>query len=501
MIEVMAIVCIVAIMAAYAVNTYRDYSTRARLSEAAQLAHTVRQSIETHVSTKRTLPPNEVRSFLGQNMDVVEKMETVSTGPNSVRINIYIKPEVFPDEPEQQVFSLLGNIVGGEMSWDECGSDGCLTDASSLPPPVAVSPSRTSTGGGIQVATAPATGSPPFSPPAGPITPPFTPISPPASPPPSAPVTPPSGPIAPTPWPAPPPPIGSGPVSPPTVPPAPPASPPAPPSPTPGSGGSADGWIGGEIMIIKDSSIDSLPVEVHAARTDRSVVPDTMASGIHSRGYVGSVANGPISTIAIGPDSATTIFVYPKDDFTPTPGIIPCYKLTPGNTVVKGKTIQVPDPRLPTRRIVDCQVTAGAETPSKGGKPYVSPGNIAPDPSEPKKPAPGTRGPGWAGDFNICRETSGYIIEYTWETDSRLFGNIENKLFSYTICSGGPPNGYNIYSVNIRPQSGGHPNFTVHPALDFKPGERACYIVNASLKVVVADYVPRPSVAPCIPRK
>ncbi len=501
LIELVAIVAIVAIMAAYAINVYKDYSTRARLNEAAQVAHSVRQSIETHVASKRTIPPNEVRSFLGQNMDVVEKVETVRTGSNSIRINVYIKSEIFPDESEQQVFSLLGNIVGGEISWDECGSEGCLTDVSSLPPSVAAPSTTPSTGGSIQIAAAPPVGSPPAPPITSPVpsvTPPAPPVTPPAPPitPPMPPITPPVPPITP---PAPP----ITPPAPPITPPAPPITPPAPPITPPSStGGNAAGWIAGDIMIIKDSSIDYLSVDVHVARTDRSVVPDTMGPGVHSRSYVGSIANGPIGTIAIGPDRDTTIFVYPKDDFTPTSGIVPCYKLTPGNTVIKGKTIMMQDPASPTNTITDCQVTAGAATPSRGGQPYVSPAPTAADPSEPKQLSSGTKGPAWAGSLYVCREASGYKIEYTQETDSTLFGYTMNKtLFAYTSCNGGSPNGYNTFSVTIRPQTGGYPTKKVYPALDFTPGDNACYIVTQNLQVVVGDYAPRPGMSPCVRRQ
>ncbi len=333
------IVSIVAIMAGYAINTYRDYSTRARLSEAAQLAHTVRQSIEAHVATKRTLPPNEVRSFVGQNMDVVEKMETVSTGPNSVRINIYIKPEVFPDEPEQQVFSLLGNIVGGEMSWDECGGDGCLTDASSLPPPVATPPSTRSGGGGIQIATAPPTSPPSFRPPAGPITPPSGPIAPPGPiisppsvfPPTVPPVTPPTAPPV-TPPIAPPvtPPIAP-PVTPPT---APPVTPPIAPPVTPPTAPPPAGWRG-DYLVCKEA-YGTYGVDAYY-RTDSRLFGNYSNTLVYP--YVicagGRPNYGMLSlTLTLTDGSMSAITLYPERDFSP--GETACYIVTLEKTVVLG---------------------------------------------------------------------------------------------------------------------------------------------------------------------
>ncbi|WP_345198447.1 hypothetical protein [Kistimonas scapharcae] len=339
LIEIMVIVCIVAIMAGYAINTYRDYSTRARLTEAAQLAHTVRQSIETHVATKRTLPPSEMRSFAGQNMDVVEKMETVRTGPNSVRINIYIKPEVFPDEPEQQVFSLLGNIVGGEMSWDECGGNGCLTDISSLPTPVAAPPSTPSNGGGIQVATAPPKIPPPFRPPTGPIAPPgpssppsvLPPTVPPVTPPTAPPVTPPTAPPV-TPPTAPP-------VTPPTAPPvtpptAPPVTPPTAPPVTPPTAPPPAGWRG-DYLVCKEA-YGTYGVDAYF-RTDSRlfgnysktlVYPFVICAG-------GRPNYGMLSlTLSLTDGSMPAITLYPERDFSP--GETACYIVTLEKTVVLG---------------------------------------------------------------------------------------------------------------------------------------------------------------------
>ncbi|WP_345199214.1 mannan-binding protein [Kistimonas scapharcae] len=154
LVEAMIVLFVMGVVSAFAVTTYQKYTTRAKVMEASQLAYEVRQAVEAHVSTRRTLPSNLNRVYSSKNMKVVERLEAIRTGPTEFRINVYIRKDVFPDKSEQQVFTLHGNLIDGAIRWNDCGANNCITDVSNLPvtqsnlPPIA-------TAGDIVIATAP----------------------------------------------------------------------------------------------------------------------------------------------------------------------------------------------------------------------------------------------------------------------------------------------------------------------------------------------------------
>ncbi|WP_246506463.1 hypothetical protein [Kistimonas asteriae] len=138
------------------------------------------------------------------------------------------------------------------------------------------------------------------------------------------------------------------------------------------------------------------------------------------------------------------------------------------------------------------------------GKTVGCPVTLAADPSRPQELPSGTNAPGWTGHIHLCREETGYMIKSVWKTDSSLFGDVDSDLYPYTICAGGKPNGYNVFSVDIQPHTSIAPIWTVYPALDFKAGEEACYIVvkksdGITVDLIVADR--NPTGGGCTPRK
>ena len=497
LIELAVALLILSIIGAYGFNTFRDYTTRAKITEAMHLANEIRQSVEAHVATRRTLPPSFHRNLLAQNMDVVEKVETVRTGTNQIRINVYIKPEVFPDNAEQQVFSLLGNINEGEISWDDCGSGGCLTDTSNLPTPIVVPPTPTT--GSILIATAPTTPSGSTPSPAGPTPSPVVPTPSPAgsTPSPVVPTPPPAGstpsPVVPTP-----PPAGStpAPVVPAPSPVVPAPSPvlptPSPVLPTPPIGrSSSSGWTGGEVRFIKSYGIIDDLVNLHIDREvhDSNYPMNPRVTGVGHEG--GTNGWSAILSVNISkPDGSVNMTVYPALDFSPTAGVVPCYKVTDTNTVVKGKVVHS------SSFGEDCQVIAGAETPTRppssdksGSSLFSIPTSVPPAPDTPNTPPVGWTGAGWRGDYLICKEAHGtYGVNGLYRTDSRLFGNYsQTVVYPYVICAGGRPN-YGMLSLTLSLTDGSMPEVTIYPERDFSPRETACYIVTKKPKVVLGDF-------------
>ncbi len=166
--ELMLTVIIIGILASYATFLYQDMVRGAKITEAALAAKEVRQSIEAHVAIKRELPNGFTRSMAGVNSSVIDKIETIRISDTDIQVNVFLKKAVFPDESEQQVYTLLGNLVTatGTVAWHPCGDDNCITPVSKLPtagtlPPPIVGP------GGIVIAPGPTPG--PTTP--GPATP------------------------------------------------------------------------------------------------------------------------------------------------------------------------------------------------------------------------------------------------------------------------------------------------------------------------------------------
>ncbi len=235
LVEAMIVLFVMGVVSAFAVTSYQKYTTRAKVMEASQLAYEVRQAVEAHVATRRTLPSNLNRVYSSKNMKVVERLEAIRTGPTEFRINVYIRKDVFPDKAEQQVFTLHGNLIDGEIRWNDCGANQCITDVSSLPVPQANLP-PIAAAGDIVIATAPPSPSPAPIPVSIPSTVPTPTPAPTAG---SAPVPSPTPPAISLPNPTPPP----TPVPTPVPAPAPTPSPTPAPNPSPGKGGGSDTFV------------------------------------------------------------------------------------------------------------------------------------------------------------------------------------------------------------------------------------------------------------------
>ncbi len=191
LIEVMFVVLILAIIIAYALFTYKGFSDKAKIEEAARLAYEIRQSIDVHIASKRVFPPPINRTY--SDLKYVQRAETQLDSPDQYRINVYFKREAFPESSVQRVFTLYGKLINHQMDWHEC-DNACVKNPVDIPPAQPVPPAP----GPVAIVVAPPDPtSPPLNPPVvpPPVNPPLLP-----NPPVLPPVTPPSVPEEPSDW-------------------------------------------------------------------------------------------------------------------------------------------------------------------------------------------------------------------------------------------------------------------------------------------------------------
>ena len=192
LIEVMFVVLILAILIAYASFTYKGFSEKAKIEEAARLAYEIRQSIDAHIVSKRVFPPPIKKTY--SDLKYVEWADTQLDSPDQYRINVYFKREAFPESSVQKVFTLYGQLVNHQMDWHECGNS-CVKNPVDIPPAQPVPPAP----GPVAIVVAPPDPiSPPLNPPVVPqplVNPPLLP-----NPPVLPPVAPPLPPEEPSDW-------------------------------------------------------------------------------------------------------------------------------------------------------------------------------------------------------------------------------------------------------------------------------------------------------------
>ena len=159
LVELLMVMIIVGIMAGYGTYVYQEKVRSAKITEAALAAKEVRQAIDAHVAKKRKLPDSFTRSMAGINSSVIDKIETIRISDTDIQVNVFLKRDIFPDEPEQQVYTLLGNLVSDTkmIAWQPCREEDCITPASKLPTAATSSPPSVGSGG-IVIASGPSPG-------------------------------------------------------------------------------------------------------------------------------------------------------------------------------------------------------------------------------------------------------------------------------------------------------------------------------------------------------
>lgn len=137
LVEIIFVVLIAAVILAYALYAYQDFTHKAKIQEAARLVYQIRQGIDAHVTSKREFPRPINRIYA--NMQYVERAESQQDSADTFRVNVYFKREAFPDSSYQKVFTLYGNLVDNQMDWKECDDD-CVKNTVDIPPALPVPP-------------------------------------------------------------------------------------------------------------------------------------------------------------------------------------------------------------------------------------------------------------------------------------------------------------------------------------------------------------------------
>ena len=145
LVEMSFVLLIVVVIVAMAFYSYKAYSGNPKHMEAALLAHEIKQDISLRHQAKRELPEPYVLSHVSRK--TVSGAEVIRDGSSGVRVNVYLNGDSANTATSNQVYTLYGNLVNGELAWVDCGKD-CVKNAVDIPPAAPVPPSKTATHGG-----------------------------------------------------------------------------------------------------------------------------------------------------------------------------------------------------------------------------------------------------------------------------------------------------------------------------------------------------------------
>ena len=118
LIELMIVVAIIGILAAIAIPQYQDYTIRARVSEAVNLASAAKSAVAEYFNTNQFMPTNNDSAGYSTPVTDIVKSISVAAQPNSSQATITVTLSSNPK---------LGNAANGTLVLTGTGANDAVT--------------------------------------------------------------------------------------------------------------------------------------------------------------------------------------------------------------------------------------------------------------------------------------------------------------------------------------------------------------------------------------